>query len=153
MLSRDQKLPADWSLLARAAGQTATGPLIGNEQFSVGGSQSVRGYYEGEEFGDAGWFTSLELRTPFLVERVPTFSDFVPVWLRASAFIDAGQRFLLDASATTAPERTLLGVGLGVSANVNQRVDLRILVGWPLFDTPNVPSGHPRVYFTLGGQF
>ncbi len=38
-LNRDQKLPANWSLLLRANAQAATGPLIGNEQFALGGTQ------------------------------------------------------------------------------------------------------------------
>lgn len=152
-LSREQKLPAGWSLLARAAGQAATGPLLGLEQFSVGGLQSVRGYFEGDEFGDAGWFTSLEARTPFLLERVAVGSEFPPVWIRGSAFVDAGQRFLLDSDASPKPNRTLMGAGFGLSANLNNRVDLRLLVGWPFFETPNTPAGTPRVYFSLGGQF
>ena len=141
------------SLLARAAGQAASSPLIGIEQFSVGGVNSVRGYYEGDEFGDAGWFASIEARSPFLVERVAVGSAFPQVWLRGSAFVDAGQRYLLDDQATAEPIRTLLGAGFGLSANVNNRVDLRILVGWPLFDTPNTSTGSPRVHFSIGGQF
>jgi hemolysin activation/secretion protein len=152
-LARDQKLSGDWSLLARAAGQVATGPLLGIEQFSVGGLNSVRGYYEGDEFGDHGWFGSLELRSPFLQERVPVGSDFAPVWLRGTAFVDAGQRILSDAPVAARSVRTLMGAGFGVSANLNNRVDLRIVVGWPLFETLNTESGDPRVYFSLGGQF
>jgi len=152
-LARDQKLGGDWSLLLRASGQVATGPLLGIEQFSVGGLNSVRGYMEGDEFGDHGWFGSIELRSPFLQERVPVGSDYAPVWLRGTVFVDAGQRFLEDSSATTQPVRTLMGSGFGVSANLNNRLDLRIVVGWPLFETLNTVVGDPRVYFALGGQF
>ena len=152
-LTREQRLPRDWSLLLRAAGQAATGPLISNEQFAVGGLNSVRGYFEGDQYGDAGWFGSLEVRTPFLLSRVPTGSDWAPVWLRASAFIDAGQRLLMDEHAASEPLLTLLGTGFGLSANINNRVDLRIVVGWPLFETRNSPAGESHAYFSLGGQF
>lgn len=152
-VTREQRFSHDWSILARAAGQVASGPLLGIEQFSVGGVGSVRGYFEGDEFGDSGWFASLESRTPFLLERVAVGSDFPPVWIRGSGFVDVGQRILHDNSATSEPTRSLLGTGFGVSANINNRVDLRILVGWPLLDTPITPAGTPRVYFSLGGQF
>ncbi|MBL9126029.1 MAG: ShlB/FhaC/HecB family hemolysin secretion/activation protein, partial [Verrucomicrobiales bacterium] len=152
-LAREQKLGADWSLLARASGQIATGPLLGIEQFSVGGLNSVRGYMEGDEFGDHGWIAGLELRAPFLSERVAVGNDFAPVWLRGIAFVDAGQRILADAPEGTPAVRTLLGTGFGVSANLDNRVDLRIVVGWPFFETPNTRVGEPRAYFSLGGQF
>lgn len=152
-LAREQKLPREWLLNFRAAGQFATGALISNEQFAVGGLQSVRGYYEGDEYGDAGWFASGELRTPFLPARFPTFSDFVPVWLRAWAFLDFGQRLLLEPPPGLDSTGTLAGTGFGVSANLNNRFDLRITVGWPLFDTLNTPAGDPRAYLTFGGQF
>ncbi len=152
-LTRDPKVFKDWSLLVRASGQAATGPLISNEQFALGGLNSVRGYFEGDEYGDAGWFGSVEARTPFLVARVPTWADFAPVWVRGLVFVDYGQRFLLDSDAGGDPTRSLLGTGFGLSANINNRVDMRIAVGWPLLDSANTSAGDPRVYFSLGGQF
>lgn len=152
-LTRDQKVFGDWSLLLRANGQMATGALIANEQFSLGGLNSVRGYYEGDVFGDAGWFTSAELRTPFLTAPVPVGARAVPVWLRASVFMDYGQGFLLEAPAGRDGSLSLWGAGFGVSANVNNHFDVRITVGWPLLDSPNRRAGDPRAYFSVGGQF
>lgn len=152
-LTRDQKVFRDWSLLLRASGQMATGALIANEQFSLGGLNSVRGYYEGDVFGDAGWFTSAELRTPFITAPVPVGARAVPVWLRASVFMDYGQGFLLEAPAGRDGSLSLWGAGFGVSANVNNHFDVRITVGWPLLDSPNRRAGDPRAYFSVGGQF
>jgi hemolysin activation/secretion protein len=150
-ISRDQKLPADWSLLLRANGQMASGPLLNTEQLALGGLGNVRGYFEGDEYGDAGWFGSAELRTPFLQSRVPTWNNFVPIWLRGSFFLDAGQRFLLDSANHSS--RTLLGTGFGVSANINNALDMRISVGIPLIDSANTVAGDPHAYFSVGGQF
>jgi len=152
-LTRDQKIFKDWSLLLRASGQVATGPLINNEQFALGGINSVRGYYEGDEYGDAGWFGSAELRTPFLVTSTAGWKDAWPVWVRGSVFVDGGQRYLLDRRIVAAPTGSLLGMGFGLSANINNHMDVRVAVGWPLRDSINVSAYHPRVYFTLGGQF
>jgi hemolysin activation/secretion protein len=152
-ITRDQRLFDDWSLLLRANGQVATAPLISNEQFALGGLGSVRGYYEGDGYGDMGWFSSLELRTPLLAAQVPVGSTPTAAWLRGSVFFDAGQRFYVDAPANGDPYATLLGTGLGLSGNLNNHVDLRIAVGWPLRDSANTRAYEPRAYFTLGGQF
>jgi len=152
-LTRDQKIFGNWSLLLRANGQAATGPLISIEQFPLGGVNSVRGYFEGDVYGEDGWFGSVELRTPFLATQVPTWSDPVPLWLRASVFVDGGQAFLLDPNAGLTPTTSLLGTGFGVSGNINNHFDVKITVGWPLRDSANTSAYEPSVYFSLGGQF
>lgn len=150
---REQKIFNDWSLLFRANGQITTGPVISNEQFALGGMNSVRGYFEGDEYGDAGWFGSVELRTPFIMSRVPTWTDFAPVWLRGSVFFDCGQRFLLDSDFPGARDRFLAGAGLGISANINNHLDMRIILAWPMTDSANTRANDPRAGFSLGGQF
>lgn len=152
-LTRDQNVFKNWSLLLRGSGQVTSGALINNEQFALGGVNSVRGYYEGDEYGDAGWFGSVELRTPFITRDVPIWSGTTPVWLRGSVFVDGGQRFLIDAPAGPAATQSLLGAGFGVSANINNRFDLRLAVAWPLRDSANTSINDPRAYFSLGGQF
>jgi hemolysin activation/secretion protein len=152
-VTRDHKVFKNWSLLLRANGQAATGALLSTEQFALGGINSVRGYYEGDEYGDSGWFTSAELRTPFITTRVPGWSGFVPTWVRGSVFMDYGQRFLLDAPTGVESQRSLWGLGFGLSANINNHFDAKLTVAWPLTDTPNTPDGSPRAYFSIGGQF
>lgn len=152
-LTRDQKVFKDWSLLIRGSGQVASGALINNEQFALGGLNSVRGYYEGDEYGDAGWFGSVELRTPFIARQVPIWAGSVPAWVRASIFLDGGQRFLVDAGPGPDATSSLLGAGFGFSANINNRFDLRVTVAWPLRDSGQTSANDPRAYFSLGGQF
>lgn len=149
-LTREQKLPKNWSLLLRANGQAASGPLLSNEQFALGGLGSVRGYYEGDEYGDAGWFTSAELRTPYINSRVPAWSKFVHAWVRGSAFVDYGERYLYEAKDSRS---SLLGVGFGLSANINNRLDMRLTLGWPLLDSANTTGHEPRATISIGGQF
>jgi hemolysin activation/secretion protein len=152
-VTRDLKLWKEWSLFFRANGQAADRPLISNEQFALGGVNSVRGYYEGDEYGDAGWFSSIEARTPYLKVRAGSIGGFVPVWLRASTFFDYGQRYLLKPNPGAKECRSLSGAGFALQANVNNHFDTRITVGWPLENSANTKSGEPRVYFTIGGQF
>lgn len=65
-VQRDQVLGGGWGLLARLDFQSASQPLISNEQFSAGGVDSVRGYLDAERQGDDAWRARLELRTPRL---------------------------------------------------------------------------------------
>lgn len=152
-VTRDQRLFGQWSLWTRAAAQAATGPLISNEQFAVGGLSSVRGYYEGDQYGDAGWFGSAELRTPLLNTDVPLGSDSAPAWLRGVAFVDVAQRFSMQSGGPSDPFRTLAGAGVGLSASVNDHFDARITLAVPLTDSANTQARDARLYFQVGGQF
>ena len=153
LASRDQKLPGGCSVLVRANGQAATGALVNSEQFALGGINNVRGYYEGDEYGDDGWSGSLELRTPWFQTPVASLSQSVPAWLRASVFTDGGQCFLLQPSPDAADTRWLWGAGFGLAANVNNHLDARVAIAWPLVNSANTTRGETRVYFTIGGQF
>jgi hemolysin activation/secretion protein len=47
-----------------------------------------------------------------------------------------------------------MGTGFGISANINNRLDARLTVGWALLDSPNTTAnGTPRACFSIGGQF
>ena len=61
---RTQELPAAFQVIGRFQGQATGQPLISNEQFSLGGLDSVRGYLESEALGDYGASLQAELRTP-----------------------------------------------------------------------------------------
>ncbi len=149
--SREQKMYGEWTgAFVRGGGQWATGPLISNEQFPVGGLNSVRGYYmKGMITGMKGGLASIEFRTPYWNTRVASLQDFVPAWVRASVFVDFGQTHLLDAPAGVASLHSLMGTGFrscwGMSITTWMRA--AIAVGWPLFDTANTPAGAPALLF------
>jgi len=151
--SREEKLPADCSLLVRATGQVASGALISNEQLALGGVNSVRGYYEGDEYGDCGWTGSAEVRSPYFQTQVAGLSRPVPAWLRASIFTDVGQRFLLEPSGGADSSLWLWGAGFGLSANIDNHWDARLSIAWPLLPTPNTAREDLRANVSIGGQF
>lgn len=151
--SRDQTLPRGYSLLLRGSGQAATGPLINNEQLAVGGVNSVRGYYEGDQYGDCGWTGSVELRTPYLATEFSGITRPLPTWLRASIFTDFGERYLLDASGGVPSSLWLWGAGFGLSADLNNHLEARVSVAWPFLSTPNTTRDDVRANFSIGGQF
>ena len=137
-------------------GQWASTPLISNEQFALGGMSGVRGYSEGEVYGDTGWRLTLEPRTPQV--NIGMVDGDIPFWVRGLAFVDYGQVYRLDASpGSTANEVSLLGVGGGVTANIGSHLDARLTLAWPLLTDTASPAGASAgsliVYFGLGAQF
>jgi hemolysin activation/secretion protein len=61
---RLQQLPWGFAAQAQIDGQLSSSPLIANEEFTIGGASSVRGYYETEDLGDEGFHGSFELHSP-----------------------------------------------------------------------------------------
>ncbi len=152
-LSREQRLPHDWSLLLRANGQWASEPLISQEQFALGGSASVRGYQEGEEYGDSGWRTSAELRAPATSVDLPMPEGLLTVHLRGAGFVDYGERYLIDPGASRASTIRMLGTGVSLLASVGLHFEARATMACALLETPGTSAGEVRVYFTVGTQF
>jgi hemolysin activation/secretion protein len=152
-VQREQKLPRLWTAQFRAGAQAATGPLISTEQFALGGMNSLRGYFEGDEVGDAGWFTGGELRTPQIAFKAPIGEATTPGWIRGLVFMEYGHRFQMDGDSTLFDRRSLWSTGFGLSANLNNHLDLRVTVGWPLRGTGNSGIGEPRANLSVGGQF
>ena len=149
-LSRDFNLYHNWIFSVHADGQWATEPLISNEQFGAGGVASVRGYHEGEVFGDTGWHISAEQKTP------PHIVGFVngktPLTVRGSFYMDYANTFLLDPQGR--PGRTpLWGAGFGVVGSVGTHWESRFLFSMPLLDAGTVERGQPFFNFSLTAQF
>jgi hemolysin activation/secretion protein len=164
-LIRQQKLPGDWSFVANANGQWATRPLIGNEQFGLGGTSGVRGYHEGEVYGDIGWRTLCDLRTPSInVGYFPTAKGEVPALLRGSVFMDYGRVYFLDRPGQGAVSEW--GTGFGLYLTAGEHFDARLTVGWALlgsssdsgssannYVTTTTAAGSALAYFSVGYQF
>jgi hemolysin activation/secretion protein len=149
-LSRDQVLYKDWKMTLRADGQWASEPLISNEQFGIGGTAGVRGYQEGEVFGDTGWRVSIEPKSPPILAG--QLFDRVPLYVRYSVFMDYGESYLLDPQGRT--DRTKLwGTGAAVSATFGPHFEARVAAGVPLLKVADIDPGNPRFYFTLAAQF
>jgi hemolysin activation/secretion protein len=153
-LTREEKLFGDWTLVCRAGGQWASAPLISNEQFALGGTSGVRGYQEGENYGDTGWRVLFDLRAPPLnVGYFPTSHDAIPADLRCSWFMDYGETYLIDRPTAADDRIQQWGTGPGFYLTVGQHVDARLTLGWALHDTPTTRAGSLQGYFMVGFQF
>jgi hemolysin activation/secretion protein len=163
-LIRLQNLPGDWSAVLNANGQWASEPLISNEQFALGGTSGVRGYQEGEAYGDTGWRTQFDLRAPSInVGYFPSTKGDVPANLRVSLFMDYGQVFLLDRPQDSGHQLNEWGTGIGFYLTAGEHFDARLTAGWalekassdsnPTQNSVTTSVGECQVYFSVGCQF
>ncbi|HZM05758.1 MAG TPA: ShlB/FhaC/HecB family hemolysin secretion/activation protein [Candidatus Saccharimonadales bacterium] len=151
-VGREQILSGDWKVALRADGQWASEPLISNEQFGAGGIAGVRGYHEGEVFGDCGWRVTSELKLPPYRIGCAGKGTSEPLIVRASAFMDYADTYLLDPQGRngTTP---LWGAGLAGAASFGSHFSGMLSFGWPLLSTPTTELYQLRIAFSLSAQF
>ncbi len=150
-LVRLQNLPRDWSALLNANGQWSSAPLIGNEQFALGGLSGVRGYQAGDSYGDTGWRTQFDLRAPPVkVGFFPTGDGEVPAYLRCSVFMDYGEVYHLDSTLAAIRQ---WGTGAGFYLTAGSHFDARLTLGYALLATSTTPVGGFQAAFSVGFQF
>ncbi|HEY1661135.1 MAG TPA: POTRA domain-containing protein [Verrucomicrobiae bacterium] len=141
---------SNWVTTFTADGQWANEPLISNEQFGIGGVNSVRGYHEGEVFGDEGWHLSLEQDTP--PHYIGTIHGTLPVSVQGSVYMDRATVYLMDPQGRAANTQ-LWGTGIGISASVGPNWQAHLLFSVPLISTSLTPRDLPYFNFSLVGQF
>ncbi len=140
----------NWMTTVRMDGQWANEPLISNEQFGAGGVGSVRGYQEGQVFGDTGWHVSFEQQTPPHVVG-PVYGN-TPLIVRGSFFMDYATVYLLDPQGR--PDSTSLwGTGFGGVASIGSHWEARFLLSVPLLKLANTSLNRPFFNFGLTAQF
>ena len=114
----------------------------------------MRGYQDGQAYGDTGWRFTIEPQTPLCnIGMVGIEGHEEPCWVRASVFLDYGQLHDLAAVPPGAPGfEQFCGTGFGFTANIGSHLDGRLTIAWPLINHPG-ESASGRVYFGVGGQF
>lgn len=140
----------NWNLLLNAKGQWASEPLVSSEQFGAGGINSVRGYHEGEVFGDDGWRLSVEQQTPPHV--IGNVYGNTPLTVRGSIYMDYARAILIDPRGGP-PAISLWGVGIGATASVGPHWDAGLLFSLPLSTAGSTEALQPFFNFSLSGQF
>jgi hemolysin activation/secretion protein len=118
----------------------------------MGGVAGVRGYTDGESYGDTGWRVSIEPRTPLF--NIGMVDGDVPFWVRSSVFWDYGELYMLDKPAGLARDHTdFMGCGWTLTANIGSHLDGRLTLAFPLISTPTTTAGDFHFYFAVGAQF
>ncbi|HEY1787135.1 MAG TPA: POTRA domain-containing protein [Verrucomicrobiae bacterium] len=140
----------NWTTLVRLDGQWASEPLISPEQFGAGGVNSVRGYSEGDAFGDDGWHFSVEEQTP--AHTVGMIFGSTPLTIRGSIYTDYADVYLIDPQGRP-PLQSLWGAGLGFTAAAGPHWQAQFLFSFPLISTEDTPAFQPLFNFSLTAQF
>ena len=141
-------LAADWRVSGELDWQLAAQPLISNEQFSLGGVESVRGYLESAALGDNGAAFQLEAVTPDLASRLGGW----PGELRLHTFFDAGRATVRE-PITAVDHATLAGTGVGLRAKAPGGVVADLEWAVALRDLGRTEAGDGRAHFRLGVEW
>ncbi len=132
----------------RSSLQFADRPLLGLEQFGLGGQGSVRGYRQDVRLADNGLLASAEIQLPVLGEStqqgllsVIPFFDVGTVW-------NNGNRTIRNPT-------TLASLGLGLQWQQSDRFRVRVDYGLPLvnLDSRRNTWQDNGVYFTVEYSF
>lgn len=98
-------------LILSMSGQWADDPLLSPEQFSIGGSSTVRGYRENQIVRDMGVIGTAEFRFPILYNKVGAAT------VQLAPFFDSGTGWNVRRPTTGAGDLTSAGIGLLLTPN------------------------------------
>ncbi len=158
-------LPYGIDLFSEVDGQIANGPLISNEQFSIGGDGSVRGYLQSQGLGDDGIRSTIELRSPSLAPWMGSYVGKHVDDFRFVGFVDAARSWLHSPLPDQRDFYDFRSVGFGVTGQALQYLNGSLFVADPLdtftvLGTNNSISrddstfaGHLRLQFRVWTQF
>ncbi len=105
-----EPLPLGLAVMERVSGQWADSPLVNNEQFSLGGVDTVRGYLEAETLGDSGLAGTFEIHSPPVGPHAGTILS--PLY--GFVFVDGGVATLVDPLPAQRVNVTLWSTGVGI---------------------------------------
>lgn len=150
-------LPADFQLNFRFKAQLSSRKLTPQEEFSLGGMDSVRGYPNGDYLADNAVTESLELLIPtFFIPRSwslpyadrPLKDQLTPVF-----FVDHGWGKRRGARATEHKSVNQLGIGPGIRIRLYNQANLRFAWGFPIAaNHPITEKGDSQFHFSVDFQ-
>jgi hemolysin activation/secretion protein len=149
LFSHEETWTSDWELLVRGGWQLAAQPLVSNEQFVIGGVDTVRGYLEAAALGEDGINLTLETHTPNYARRLTDGLDE----MRLLAFIDGGSVRVRQPLPSQEARFTLAGTGIGVRFRGWHGVSGGLDWAVALKDLGDTERGDSRAHFRLGYEW
>lgn len=156
LASYEHDLWQDFQVKGVLQGQATDNALVDSEQFSVGGLNTVRGYYESQAVGDSAIAGSLEVRSPSLLRW---WLKGEKNELRLLGFVDAGSVFINDPLPEQTTNFNLLSIGFGALVKFFDWLNGAVYVGVPQITQGSTaagsyrPAGTPVVGFRTWGEF
>jgi hemolysin activation/secretion protein len=154
-LDYTRELGKDWSTFAKFSGQIGDSPLTSNEQFSAGGLDTIRGYYQSEAVGDDGLAGSFELRSPNIGGYLGDFAEDISFY----GFVDGARIRVRDALLEQTDSFSLLSAGVGTRFRLFKYFSGHLVAGFPLMDAdPNkdgvsTKKGDQKIQFNVRAEF
>lgn len=139
-------LPSDFLLAMRFGGQYSVEPLVSNEQFGIGGVDSVRGYPESTALGDYGVNGAVELRSPSLLARWDPDGGHR---LTAIAFVDGAKVRIHESLPSQDFSTNLASVGVGIRYAGAWGLTGSLDWAYPLISTERVRAGDSRLHMSV----
>jgi len=140
-LSHTHDFAKGFQLHEKIQGQVAGKALVSAEQFGGGGLGTVRGYIEGEAFGDNAFFGSVELRSPSLLG----FMGNKVVDGRVYLFAEGGRLSVFQPQYPQHAHVDMASFGVGSRVHFLDRFNGSLDLGVPII-TQIQPSGHTKAY-------
>ncbi len=155
-LIRLQKMPMETTLLWKNQAQACAYPLAASQQIQLGGISNVRGYPSGENVGDRGLTSTLELLMPFYGVpkdiHIPHAKSTLYNALKFALFYDWGYARLKNPQAGEGKSATLRGAGFGFRFNLPEDFSVRADLAWPLGKTPS-DEDHFHPWLSVSKEF
>jgi hemolysin activation/secretion protein len=148
--SRTDVLPLGFEVSEKLLGQYSPVPLIGPEQFAVGGVDSVRGYLEAQALGDYGVDGQFEVRSPPLF-RGGGKHGFGG--LQILAFLDLAFAGIHLPLPEQKQDFFLMGAGGGGTFRAFGFGGGALEVGVPFVTVGDTQQFTPRIHFRVWGEF
>lgn len=148
--SHEQDLPFNAQLYMQLAGQAASGPLISNEQYSLGGAYSVRGYLDTQVLVDDAIRARLEMRSPSFASVLPGgwFST-----ARMLAFGDVAYGRVQEPLPGQAASVALSSAGLGFRFDTPFGLTSELDWAYPFGNNGEIRAGESRFHFRVAQEF
>lgn len=139
------------------SGQLCNEKLTPQEEFYLGGIDSVRGYPSGDFLADNALQTNLELLVPsfFIPSRwkLPFDGKTFREEMTFLAFYDYGYGIKRNPENTEGQSGNLMSLGTGVRIRFYDKAVLRFEWGFPIADKSITESGDSRFHFAIENQF
>ncbi len=147
-IQRLQRVTSSINILFAGQGQWAATPLLSAEEFGVGGMKIGRGYDNSEIVGDDGIAGKIEVqwRQPQAFKYINDYTLF--------AHLDSGRVWDQDATTSAGKRDSLTSIGLGINADITDKITTGFGVSLPLTREVEVKNDkEPRFYFNIGHKF
>jgi len=140
-ISRNQFINKTNSIVFKVEGQYSNYRLPTTEMYSIGGSNTVKGFDSSTGMGDSGYSTSLEWLNQLF--------QFKSLICQAGVFINYGEVYKTNPITSEYKDGALLGYGVDTKFSMSNRYFLDLSLGYPI-DSKNIDyQRKAQIYATL----